>query len=657
MSGKAIIVKGLDFSSLNLGKVTRVSDILVNSITVSGSATGTVGSIIQLSKIVLPQNATNQEVSWSSSNTNIANVSSSGLVSIIAAGNFTITAVANDGSGVVGTMSITGTIVYLVSVLIANKPSVIVNVARLTVAYFPSSTAQTGIAWSSSNINIATVSSTGVVTVLMSGNVTITSTSTVNSNITDSFEAACSLVPVVLVNAITVSGNASIPVGGNSQLSVAILPLTSTDQSVSWSSSNTNIATVNSSGVVTVLAPGSVTITAVANDGSAVSGAISITGQAVLVSGITVSGTASGVVGATTQLAVSILPVNATNQGVAWSSSNTNVATVSASGLVTMVAAGSATITATAADGSGILGTLNITSNAVPVSSISLSSPETSGYVGGTIQLTAALLPANATNKNINWTTSDAAIATVSSTGLVTLIGEGSATITATASDGSGVSDTQAISATISTVVLDKIIISMTAPVGTTSPVYTTNGADTVNLIYPLWGASGVDVDIKNVSGTVIGQFKRNTSGYPADVPGVVLYKTVFNYKSPVQAEVPTGLYPFPLIKFHYLPNNANTSYVRAITRFTVPNGTYTVKLLSCTSSTSYTEALEANCKYWINGMAGVAMNYSPLNNNSIYTTIRNVVVTDGIIDVQWGNTANYTYLPGLNLIELIKNV
>ncbi|UPZ16944.1 Ig-like domain-containing protein [Flavobacterium humidisoli] len=156
----------------------------------------------------------------------------------------------------------------------------------------------------------------------------------------------------------------------------------------------------------------------------------------VAVTGVSVSPTTVTVgLGTTQQLNATIAPANATNQNVTWTSSNTAVATVNASGLVTAVAAGTATITVKTVDGNKTA-TSAITVAAIPVSSVAVSPTSASLYAGNTQQLSATISPANATNKNVTWSSSNNAIATVNSSGLVTAVSAGTATITATTQDG-----------------------------------------------------------------------------------------------------------------------------------------------------------------------------------------------------------------------------
>ena len=173
-----------------------------------------------------------------------------------------------------------------------------------------------------------------------------------------------------LVTGIAITGGSSITTkGGTLQLTADVTPASADNKAVTWSSSDANIATVDASaGLVTAKANGSVTITATAQDGSGVTGtaSITITGQEdmlpTLVTGITVSGGNSiSTKGGTLQLAADVTPANADNKAVTWSSGDTSIATVDTNGFVTAKANGSVTITATAQDGSGVIGMANIT--------------------------------------------------------------------------------------------------------------------------------------------------------------------------------------------------------------------------------------------------------------------------------------------------------
>ncbi len=251
------------------------------------------------------------------------------------------------------TISVTGAYVAVSSIAVT-PTSTTVNAGsdiNLSTTVTPSNATNSAVVWSSSDITKATVSSTGVVTGVSGGNVTITATSQNEAQI------GSSSITVTTINVsaagVTVSpSTATVSIGNVSNLTATITPSNATNKTVTWSSSNTTKATVSASGVVTGVAAGNVIITATTTDGSFTSTS-SITVISIPVTGVAVSpATKSIVTGSYTNLTATVAPANATTKTFTWSSSNTAVATVSATGLVTGVTAGTATITATTQDGS-----------------------------------------------------------------------------------------------------------------------------------------------------------------------------------------------------------------------------------------------------------------------------------------------------------------
>ncbi len=133
----------------------------------------------------------------------------------------------------------------------------------------------------------------------------------------------------------------------------------------------------------------------------------------------------------TASLTANISPNNATTQTLTWSSSNSSVASVNSSGVVTAKKVGSATIRATAASGVYDECEVTVTDSTVYVSSLTMSSERESVSIGDTVQLSCTVIPNNADNKTLTWTSGDETVATVNSTGLVTPLKVGSTTITA----------------------------------------------------------------------------------------------------------------------------------------------------------------------------------------------------------------------------------
>ncbi len=143
--------------------------------------------------------------------------------------------------------------------------------------------------------------------------------------------------------------------------------------------------------------------------------------------------TISKVVGQTEQLTATVLPENATNKAVTWSSSNTTIATVDANGKVTAKKVGTAKITVTTKDGNKMATcTVTVKANVVHVTGVKLNKTAVTKKIGETEQLTATVAPANATNKAVTWSSSNNAVATVTTNGKKTTDGNKTATCTVT---------------------------------------------------------------------------------------------------------------------------------------------------------------------------------------------------------------------------------
>jgi len=325
-----------------------------------------------------------------------------------------------------------------------------------------SGTALTGraVTWATSNAAVATVSVSGLVTGVAAGSATITATSEGQSG------TSALTVTNVPVASVTVSpATATVTIGTTTQLTATPKDANGTalsGRAVTWVTSNAAVATVSASGLVTGVAAGSATITAT-SEGQSGTSAITVTN--VPVASVTVSPTAAGVtVGATTQLTATPKDANGTalsGRVVTWATSNAAAATVSASGLVTGVAAGSATITATS---EGQSGTAALTVTNVPVASVTVSPATASLTVGATTQLTATPKDANGTalsGRVVTWGTSNAAIATVSASGLARGVAAGSATITATSEGKSGTSAVTVTNVPVATVTVTPAIATL----------------------------------------------------------------------------------------------------------------------------------------------------------------------------------------------------
>ena len=153
--------------------------------------------------------------------------------------------------------------------------------------------------------------------------------------------------------------------------------------------------------------------------------------EIVAVSSVSVAASASVNVGETTTLTATVLPNDATNKNVTWESDDETIVTVDANGVVTGVAAGTATITVTSVADNTKTATCTVTVTTVAVTGVSVDATA-SVNVGETTTLTATVSPSNATNKNVTWESGNTSIATVDENGVVTGVAAGSTTITVT---------------------------------------------------------------------------------------------------------------------------------------------------------------------------------------------------------------------------------
>lgn len=210
---------------------------------------------------------------------------------------------------------------------------------------------------------------------------------------------------------------------------------------VTWSTSSSKIATVDASGLVTARKTGKVTITATAKDGSKVRGRITLRVVSG-VTGLTIEGASSVAAGKSITLKAVMMPADATEKGVVWSvDCDKSIASISQSGkLTTKKVSGitNITVTAVSKQNSAIRATHTVTIRPV-TTGLAISAPRlTIDLASPTLQLTAKCIPEDA-SQQVTWSTSNKRIATVDANGVVTALKAGTVTITATATDGTGV--------------------------------------------------------------------------------------------------------------------------------------------------------------------------------------------------------------------------
>ena len=220
---------------------------------------------------------------------------------------------------------------------------------------------------------------------------------------------------------------------------------TLSNRTVAWNSSDLNVATVASDGKVLAITPGAATISATSEGHS---GSIGLTVTApppAPVASVTITPPSPSMqAGSSTQLTATLKDAGGTvlsGRTIKWASSNTAVATVNTSGLVSAIAPGAATITATSEGKSGS-STVTVTSAPpAPVATVAVSPSNPTVQAGGNLQFSATLKDADGnvlSGRVVTWASSNTSAATVNSNGLVTAVSAGTSTITATSEAMSG---------------------------------------------------------------------------------------------------------------------------------------------------------------------------------------------------------------------------
>ena len=299
------------------------------------------------------------------------------------------------------------------------------------------------VTWHSSNPSVASVNaSSGYIYAKAVGTTRIYATATDGSGCNDYLTVTVN--NKVLVTSVTLNRTSlSLEEGQCATLYATVCPNNASNKSLNWTSSNSNVATVNN-GVITAVSKGSARITATSMDGSCESDScyVSVIGDKLVTSICISPDTKTMIVGKSEYFHAIVCPENATNKCVTWSSGDPSVATVnSVSGLVYAKQTGTTVIYATAQDGSGIVGTCDLTvTEPICVEDIILSRTYLVLYKGNTHRLSATICPIDATTRRIRWSSSKTSVATVNAnTGLVTAKAAGRAYIYATAMDGSGI--------------------------------------------------------------------------------------------------------------------------------------------------------------------------------------------------------------------------
>ncbi len=263
--------------------------------------------------------------------------------------------------------------------------------------------------WSSRNPRVATVDLNGVVTGVKKGQAIIEARALDGSGRTAGYTVTVAQKPTGVALRET---SLNIVAGQGAQLHASVQPLEANERGVVWSSSDPSIATVNSLGHVTAVKRGECTITATSKGNSAASASATVRVIQRVKKVEFTGGNVSLPVRTTAQLTWNVEPEDADIKEVTFTTNNKRIATVDENGVVTGVSRGTATITATATDGSNRRGQTRVTV-IQPVEGVSIQYGVYHVQLDGSLNVKAIIEPRNANNQNVNWSTEDEYVATV----------------------------------------------------------------------------------------------------------------------------------------------------------------------------------------------------------------------------------------------------
>lgn len=340
-------------SDVSAQVTVRVKDLPApSSLTITPAAnTLAVGGTLQLSCVPSPAGASAQ-VTWKSSSSKVASISSSGLVTARQPGVVTLTATSRQSKKVTASLRV---VVFhpdaptSISLPLSALPLETSQTYELTPTLSPAK-AKGGVTWRSSNSRVVSVSAKGVLSARSAGSATVTVTSNYNPNVSASVRVTVTKKAAPSALSASLSAN-TLMVGETASLTVAPVPSTAS-RLYTYSSSASGVASVSSTGVVTAKKAGKATITVASKKKSSVKASFQVTvytddtPKSLALSSSSLFLTEDGC----GQLTASILPASA-YQKASWSSSNSKVASVSSTGLVTAQSSGQAVITCRTAKG------------------------------------------------------------------------------------------------------------------------------------------------------------------------------------------------------------------------------------------------------------------------------------------------------------------
>lgn len=418
-----------------------------------------VNQTIKVQAVVNPVDATDKSLKWSSSNTAVATVDGNGNIIAVAMGETDITVTANDGSGVSATCKVTVVPTPVESVSVTANGSTTLKpeqTLQLNASVLPEDTIDKTVVWTSSDVTVATVTNSGLVTAVSVGNASIKATA--------GDKSACveiTVEPIRAESLILFHTDIDLKVGEEYTLSPVITPENTTDKTLVWWSDDESIASVDSSGTVHANAIGNTVVRVSTTDGTELKAEARIYVHPTPISEVIIDydGPTTLKVGETAKLSANVLPENATDKNIKWLVMSLAILNISEDGLVTAVGVGTSWAGAFADNESGYPNdTVEFTVVETPVERIDFEQEYISIRIGEQARINPVVYPETATNKSLTWESKDSNIAVIDNNGIVTGIAPGQVDIDALAADGSGVFNT--IRVIVSEISVESITIS-----------------------------------------------------------------------------------------------------------------------------------------------------------------------------------------------------
>ncbi len=387
------------------------------------------GYTLTLTATIYPSDTTDNTVTWTSGNANVATVAG-GKIKALSAGTAVI--IAKTTNGKTATCTVTVPLVAVEKVTIEQTSVTLNSGEKVTLAatVSPGNAEDKKAMLTSSDTNVAAVNGF-TVTAKNAGTATIT-VKTSNGKT----DTCIITVKAIQATAVTLNKTSlTLKQGETTTLTATIAPSNTTDKTVTWTSNNTNVATI-AGGKITAVSSGKTGITAVTSNGKTATCSVIVTvpEKAIEVSTLNISqSTMTLNSGETATLIATVSPVNATNKTLTWTSDNKGVAIVTG-GKVTAISEGTAVITVKTSNEKTAICTVTVKTNIVYAESVSLNTTTYELLEGDVFNLTAIIYPLNTADKTVTWISSNTRIATVAG-GKVTAISVGTVVITAKTSN------------------------------------------------------------------------------------------------------------------------------------------------------------------------------------------------------------------------------